>query len=397
MKPMKRFYLFAFMLTIAVSAFAQLNGDGYYRIRNVHTTRYIHVDNDKCNGLNYATQTADLSSISLVKDCDEYPAKTNPGAVLYIKGASGRYDLQSQGTGVYEMIQNYVSIIKVPSTGYYRTYASKDGVTLYLGDGNPASDGDYGELNTKKNNYRDWEILPISAESDNYLAVKPTLVNGTNHYLSYYASYPFSFASEGMKAWTVVKVDTELGVVVIDEIKGTVPAEMPVIIQCSSSEIANNRLNIGGTPTTSVKSVMTGVYFNLRNGSHTTQTVYDKNTMRVLGMADGKLSFVEGNTSNLAGEYTASTNDGLGMKKGTKYWAIPANTAYITVPENSPANLTCVTVAEYNQMTALDVVNTENANVVRRTTVIGTPVSKGYKGIIIETLSDGTSRKITQN
>ena len=90
------------LLLSAVSAFAQVNGNGYYRIQNYMTGRYVYVTDDK-GRLDYATTTADMYAIQLWLGFDK--ASSDPATICYVKNVDGsKYDIQSQSTLIYEII-----------------------------------------------------------------------------------------------------------------------------------------------------------------------------------------------------------------------------------------------------------------------------------------------------
>ena len=175
-----------------------------------------------------------------------------------------------------------------------------------------------------------WWLKPItSASADNYFGVKPTVQAGGKYYTTFVASFPFTFASEGMKAYTIEKINESTGTVVYKELTGTVAPGTPIIVECSSNEAKNNKLNIAGVPAygtkplTSEGNLLEGVYFCHYEGLATTSphfdaVEYNSSSMRVLGKAaDGSLAFVKDNSLKF----------------------IPANTAYITVSSSAPSVL----------------------------------------------------------
>lgn len=321
---MKKFLLTIAVLFASLPVLAQLSGDGYYRVQNYMSKRYVYITDDK-GKLNYATTSADMYAIQLWKDFEK--ASCDPATVCYIKNVDGvKYDIQAQGTGIYNIVEAYVRLRA--SNGVYYAYASKEGITKYLGDGEQAdtergvmSDGTSGD-------WRKWYIVPINLNDGQYFGVKPVMQNGGNYYTSYYTSFPYSFASSGMKAMYVAKIG--YGMAVVKEISGVVPAATPVILQCSSDKPVNNKLNIGGTGTAVSGNMLKGVYFNNPMKTHYNRVAYDAKTMRMLGvMSDGSLGFV-----------TSSID------------FVPANNAYLSVPEGTPAELKIVTEQEYNDYVA---------------------------------------------
>ena len=78
---MKRFLLiFLSFLSIQVS-FANFQGDGYYRVKNVASERYITVRDNK-GSVNPTTTSADLGAVELYKGFDN--VVSDPGSILYI-------------------------------------------------------------------------------------------------------------------------------------------------------------------------------------------------------------------------------------------------------------------------------------------------------------------------
>ena len=124
--------LLATLALTSIASLAEVNGDGYYRIQNYKTTRYVYVTDNK-GRLDYATTTADMGAIELWLGLDK--AACDPATVCYVKSISGsQYDVQAQGTGIYEIISTYVKLRK-NSDGTYLAYGEKSGMTKYLGDG----------------------------------------------------------------------------------------------------------------------------------------------------------------------------------------------------------------------------------------------------------------------
>ena len=307
----------------ALPSLAQLKGDGYYRVQNFMSKRYVYVTDNK-GKLNYQSSTADMYAIQLWMDFEK--ACSDPATVCYIEKVDDKYDIKSQGTGVHEIIDSYVSIRK-NSDGTYYAYGSKDGITKYLSDGEKALSLPQGVMSDAgKGEWRKWNIIPFGTDSDNFFGIKPTInVNGS-YYTSFYTAFPYSFASSGINAYYIYKVSN--GYAVMREITGTVPAYTPVFVKVSSDQPASNKLNIGGSASAIGGNLMKGVFFNNDMKTHYNRTAYNAKTMRMLGIrADGTLGFV---TSNID--------------------FIPANHSYLQVPEGTPAELKLITEDEYNKL-----------------------------------------------
>ena len=97
---MKKSILTLIASAIALSASAVIDGDGYYRVQNYTTGRYIYVLDNK-GSLNFQATTAELGAIELWKDHGR--TISDPATIIYVKDLDGRgrsFDLQTQGTGV---------------------------------------------------------------------------------------------------------------------------------------------------------------------------------------------------------------------------------------------------------------------------------------------------------
>ena len=322
-------YISTFLLTLIVSftALAELDGDGYYRVQNYKTSRYVYVT-DNTGELNYQTTSADMNAIELWKGFTK--ASSDPATVLYIMAVDSKYDIQAQGTGIYEIIGTYVNLRAYGSYGTYLAYGTSDGITKYLSDGEQA-DADEGILSDSgSGEYRYWYILPISATGDNYFGVNATEVNLNGYYYQpFFAEFPFSTASSGMEVYYVSKVDN--GMAVLSQITGTVPGETPVFIKTANTSPSANLLNIGGSADAISGNQLVGVYFDNDSKKHYNRVAYDSSTMRMLG----------------------TTSDGsLGYVTPTDLDYIPANYSYLSVADGTESELTIVTEDEYNEYLA---------------------------------------------
>ena len=321
-------YLFtAAALLVSLSASAVIQGDGYYRVQNYESGRYIYVLDNK-GSLNFQATTADLGALEVWTGYDR--TISDPATVIYVTDVTGKnthFDLQAQGTGVEYMIERAVRILKDKKGDFYRVYGEDSGLCRYIGDGTEyeSEQGYVSSIQPYSSNYVKWYFHPISLDESQYFGVKPTVDANGAHYASFYASFPFSTASDGMKVWYVSCVDKKMGVAVVKEIEGTVPAATPVYIECSSTSASANKLKLGGSASAISDNILGGVYFQNRTISHRNLTTYYPKTMRVLGKtAEGKLGFI-----------TASMD------------YLPRNQAYLPVPSDTPAELSIMTEEEY--------------------------------------------------
>ena len=336
---MKKTLLLTFLLTATLAIHAQLNGDGFYRVQNVTTGRYAKVADNR-GSLNYTAATADLKAIRTIRDFEN--VVSDPGTVIYIEQtstdpANPRYDLKAQGTGVYEIIGHYGQIKETRKGGTYQAFATAYGMTAYIADEYYLVNGEFeeiGVLDEKETRTREWYIHPMSQEDGKYFGIQPEWTDGNNYYSTFYASFPFSFHSAGMKAYYVCAIDSQYGIAVWKEVTGDIPASMPIMVACATNSPSTNRLDIHNSEAKAASdNLLRGVYFDLEKGPHANRTSYDATTMRVFGqLADGSLGF---------------------KKADITY--IPANKAYLPVPASAPDELKLMTDSEYEAfLTAIE-------------------------------------------
>lgn len=323
---MKKTLILSLALCVAIPAMADLDGNGFYRVQNMKTKRYVSVVDDK-GSVDFVATSADLQAITLQKNFDAI--SHDAGSVLYIEQIGDVYNISAQGTSVYQIIDHYVHLIQNGTSDgqkVYMAYGVYDGVTRYLGDSETMGI-DIGNMSiTTTGDYRKWFIKPISADGDNYFGAVPgakaTAGEHQGLFTTLYTSFPYSAYTEGLKFYTIDKFGP-WGQVTLKEIKGVVNSNTPVIIKCVGESSSDNRLNVGGKgESVTFNSNLKGVLFNCdKGGKHNNRVKYDFDTMRVLGVCeDGSLGFIQYNV-----EY------------------IPANTAYLVVPANSPSEFKIVT------------------------------------------------------
>lgn len=327
---MKRFFLSIFVVLFSVCAYSQIDGDGYYRVSNLKTERYVYVT-DNTGSVNVQATTAEMGALQLWKDHSR--TYSDPASIIYIekKGSSSSgdyYDLQSQGTGIYAIIGYYVYAYS--SAGTYQVYAEGK----YLSDDNYGT-GEFGSMGTKRTgDYRRWVVTKVD-NGDEFFGITPSVEVAGRKFHPFFADFGFRCASEGMTVWYISTVDKE-GVVVKKITDDIIPARTPVFIECASSDPSSNRLELvysyaAGPDDNKLK----GVYFNnsVRTWSNDARTAFDSQSMRVLGvMEDGTLGYV------------LSTAE-VDSKTGKQYLA--ANQSYLTVDADIPDEVAIITEQEY--------------------------------------------------
>ena len=281
---------------------AQLNGTGYYRVKNVGTGNYISLEN---NLFNYKTIIAEagngakhMFSYSFIKQiADDYgvPAalscagaylKTDihmvddsecelPSTIIYLENNSGdNYDIKAQSTGLVQLTTGeyntdnisctfgnlYATVKKVSGTGANSMYYVSEkltgtgvahvpvlgdvsktitiGTEYFMDDG---SNFAMTENYSSSNSQHKWYIEPVTA-----LNITPSFSYGGKHYTTYYTAFPYTIGGNIKHAYAVTKINDN-GNLEIEAIEGTVPACTPVLLECSSK--TGNYIVPTGAPT----------------------------------------------------------------------------------------------------------------------------------------------------
>lgn len=343
---MKKLLLGSIGVFAAFTAMADLNGDGFYRLQNGLTKRYIYMLDDK-GKVDVQTSSADVGALNLYLGFTK--ASTDPSTVFYIENHSGNeYNVGGQGTDLYSFLGSYLKILKgkkIDGQQGYLAYASKQGMTKYLGDirSDMSAEKGYPSVDAE-GDCRYWYIHPMTTTDENYLGVAPTLTAGGKYYHTLYAGFPMGAYSEGVKFYVVSRVEPAYGVAVISEVTGKIPAGTPVIVECANPLATDNRLTVNpdGGDANIPNNYLAGTYFNNDDPVHYNRTPYDKTNMRSLAVVDGKLAFVKGN-----------------------YDFLPRNEAVLKLPDAD-----CASVDQYKVMT--------EAEFNEYVSVIGDVVPDGY-------------------
>lgn len=291
-------------ISLSLLASAEITGNGYYRVHNVGSDRYIYVLDDK-GSLNMQAQTAELGALQLWKDIDK--TISDPATIIHVIDLDGKqrdFDFQSQGTGVAKILNHAVSVIKVGSNPIvYRIFGRDSGITKYIQDGTKNSK-DRGYLTSqgeKASDYMNWYFDEVKSTTDNYFGLTPEVELNGEYYATFFAEFPFTPASAGLKVYYVSQTSNHI--LALKEITGTVPAKTPVVVKCNSENPADNKIELGGSASAISGNCLKGVYFDNpgeRNGMHKNVTPWDKRYMRILGVTEkGKLGFVTAELENI--------------------------------------------------------------------------------------------------
>ena len=280
-------------------------------------------------------------------------AIVSPQTVVYITKQGNNYDLEAQGKKLAEIAGGRDIRVELVSgtSDTYTLSTSVSGITaslwvdktktgMYNMEGDMAYPTNYQATTTSQGEdaYRQWKIVPISASSNNYVAVNACLKvkdeedeTKFKYYAPYYASYPFKLVSPGMKAYYVSSItDTKY---TLQEITNEViPGATPVIIECPSDNpidckiepLRGNYGSIGGNK-------LKGVYFcNLSMAPNTypdCRTEFKAESMRVWAVKDGKLILTNNPDKTRAVPLALSGYSGIWLRANESYLADVPSTA----------------------------------------------------------------------
>ena len=336
----KRLFLLLLGCATMLGAQAQLSGAGYYRVKNVTSGRYMSLSDNHSRGVDFNSCTADCGAMQTSKIMDNI--YSDPGSIFYLDHISGvSYNVVGQGTSLHDIIDYYIYISPVGS--YYKIYQEQKGQRITLSDFDDVEENESYVATT--GGKTTWYITPLNT-TDNYIGVKPTISVGDKHYAAVFAGYPYTLGT-GMKAYYINKVIENEGVVIIKELAGTIPANTPVLIECSSTDISKNQitpvLNSDAVPS---DNLAIGVYFCLgdRWSAHYNSTKFDPATMRVLSLNTYGNLAVSTSTQNLK---TVMIEPRGADGQHLTVTAIPANSWYIPVSSSAPSELKLVTAEQY--------------------------------------------------
>ncbi len=350
MRRLCTFALLAIVVSIAKSQDIDTGtgfiGNGYYRIHNLATQRYIYVTDNK-DYYDITHDKEDFQAIQLWKNIEK--AIYDPASVVYITQRNDvQYDLTGQGTGVHSLTGYYVNVSK-KTDNTYEVSASKDNVTKYLYDGKSSSTAQQGTLGTsgKDISYRRWIVDKIDTNhAINYVGIKPTIELNGVYYQPFYAAFPFRAVSPDMHIYYITAIGGEIAL--LQEIEGDVPAGTPVIIECASAEPSDNRIELLVTTSATVSgNKLSGVYFC--NGKRPKESKdaykkFDAATMRIFTVANGKLVLSNQDESRLnnikVNDYTTYTQvDALCLYANTSYLPADANTPDVIELTSDPTSI----------------------------------------------------------
>lgn len=352
---MKRAILTSIIATIAFPLFAQqYSGAGFYRLKNRgEAGRYISIENDKVSEASKKISFsggqsvyAAMESLKTVKNKDYVP-----GTVLFITGQASDLTLEAQGMNTNELLDKFGYSgykLKANSQGELNTtYSGYQIDMIDFGYDYPVKKDGFCAVATLSfirtndiKHYALWDFIKIDNENE-YFGIYPnenTKV-GDKYYTTLFTSFAYKLR-EGMKAYYIDQhiYDTNRVQEPIAELKeitdGIIPAATPIIIECSSGFVSDNKVTLlidDQSPITG--NELKGRVFCFIPGEKDDQNMknalaFNENTMRVLGVKDGKLAMVADN--NYALKVVTKSN-------GDKEKYIPANKAYLPISSSDAA------------------------------------------------------------
>lgn len=325
---------------------------GFYRVQNKGAAgRYISIQNNKVSNssknIPWTSGTNPQTAVDALQTVKEKDKDSDPGTILYISGSNNGLTFEAQGLNTGDLIKSLgQGNLQLKKGNKGELFTSYSGYAIYLFDYSflyPSYNGSVscgvgtkGGFNSLTNDpeetyiqYLYWTFKKID-NANEYFGIKPTegIQIGEKYYTTLFTTFAYQLP-EGMKAFYIGRYDfnRQEPIAELKEItNGKIPASTPVIIECSSNDVANNKVTLYDTLSGNLNPVTSNqlkgnVFCFIPNESepelkHVLE--FNESTMRVLGkLANGELGMVTNN------------DKALKVKSGTKY--IPANKAYLSI------------------------------------------------------------------
>ncbi len=333
-------------------------GAGFYRIHNQgEAGRYVSIENDKVSEeskkISFAggkSVSANIEALKTVNNKD-----SNPGTVIYVSGSTSGLTLEAQGMNTDELLAKFgYSGYKLKMSGKGELNTTYEGYQIDLidfGYDYPVKKDAFCAVATLNfirtntiNSYALWDFKKIDNVNE-FFGVNPNegITDGKKYYTTLFTSFAYQL-SEGMKAYYIGRhfYDTnhvEEPIAELIEITGgKIPAATPVIIECSSSNVADNKVTLLEDNLSPISNnPLKGRVFCFIPTQYEDQNMknaleFNKKTMCVLGMKD----IIRGDRGETTGAklvlITESNND-YNISTSLSNGYIPANKAYL--PLNS--------------------------------------------------------------
>lgn len=317
---------------------------GFYRIMNKGAAgRYISIQNtkvsDEAKSINYSSGTSVNTAVEALQLIRAKDKDSDAGTILYITGSNDGLTLDAQGMNTQKLLNNLgQGDLKLQKGSKGELYTSVSGYSIYLLDygftypatmtstcGVATSSWITKELETDERNYVLWTLKKIDNEKE-FFGVKPSegIQVDNKYYTTLYTAFAYQIP-ENMKAFYIDQYNYNgTPIAELKEITDRkIPALTPVIIECSSSNVSDNKVVLLEEELNPISGnkLKGNVFCYLPQGNEDPKLKnaleYTNSTMRVLASVNGKLAFV------------ADNNNALVSKNGIKY--IPANKAYLPI------------------------------------------------------------------
>lgn len=309
--------------------------------------RYISIQNtkvsDESKNINYSSGVSVNTAVEALQLIRAKDKDSDAGTILYITGDNDGLTLEAQGMNTQKLLNNLgQGDIKLLRGGKGELYTYVSGYPIYLLDygfdypttrkstcGVATSSWINKGLETDEKNYIYWTLKKIDNDKE-YFGVKPSegIQIGDKYYTTIYTTFAFQIP-ESMKAFYIDQYNySGTPVAELKEITDRkIPASTPVIIECSSSDVSENKVMLLNDSPSSISGnkLKGNVFCYIPEGNEDPKLKnaleYAKSTMRVLGSVNGQLAFVADNDNALR----------VVTKNGNKEKYIPANKAYLTI------------------------------------------------------------------
>lgn len=358
---MKKTLLTCIIALMGLPLFAQHNG--FYRIKNRgEAGRYISIENDKVSEeskkISFTSGKSVSASVEALKTVKN--RESNPGTVIYVSGSDYALTLDAQGMNTDELLNKFGYSgykLKLSSKGELNTtYQGMQIDLIDFGYEYPVTRNAFcavATLNFISTNsvsqYALWDLKKID-NVEEYFGIYPNegIEIGGKYYTTLFTSFAYQLR-EGMKAYYIDQhiYDTnhvQEPIARLQEITdGKVPAATPVIIECSSSNVADNKVTLLTETLSPIKgNELKGRIFCFIPTQYEDQNMknaleFNKSTMRVMGLVD-----IERDNSNgkIIGAKLAFVNEASNTYNNTltlNNGYIPANKVYLPINSSDDA------------------------------------------------------------
>ena len=358
---MKKTLLTCIIALMGLPLFAQHNG--FYRIKNRgEAGRYISIENDKVSEeskkISFTSGKSVSASVEALKTVKN--RESNPGTVIYVSGSDYALTLDAQGMNTDELLNKFGYSgykLKLSSKGELNTtYQGMQIDLIDFGYEYPVTRNAFcavATLNFISTNsvsqYALWDLKKID-NVEEYFGIYPNegIEIGGKYYTTLFTSFAYQL-KEGMKAYYIDQhiYDTnhvQEPIARLQEITdGKVPAATPVIIECSSSNVEDNKVTLLTETLSPIKgNELKGRVFCFIPTQYEDQNMknaldFNKSTMRVMGLVDIERDNSNGNIigAKLAfvNEASNTYNNTLTLNNGY----IPANKVYLPISSSDDA------------------------------------------------------------